>query len=368
MNDCERYIRLLYELCGIPAPSHHEEKRARFIEAWLKSEGAETVYTDEAKNVVFPFGCEGSDDITVIMAHTDTVFPDTVPMPIKTEGGRLYCPAVGDDTANVVVMLAAASYAIGRGQPSSGILFVANSCEEGLGNLKGCRQLMNDYAERIKRVISFDGEPNAITNGAVGSHRYEITINTAGGHSFSKFGAPNAIAIMSDLICRLYGISVPKLGDSRTTYNVGCINGGTSVNAIAQSASALYEYRSDSKECLEIMKQSFESVCKSFSERGIDIRIKPIGIRPCSGDVDKERQLELTNFCADIIEKHFSVRPTCVASSTDCNIPLSLGIPAVAFGTVETSGAHTREEYVVLDSIKKGIDAAKEIVGSFYKN
>ena len=143
-ND-ELMLKLLKELCNIPAPSHMEEKRAEYIKAYLESLGAKGVYIDDALNVVYPYGCEGSNNITVIEAHTDTVFPDTKPMPFVEDGNILRCPGIGDDTASVVGVLLTAKYFIENNiQTKDGILFVCNSCEEGLGNLKGTRQLMKD--------------------------------------------------------------------------------------------------------------------------------------------------------------------------------------------------------------------------------
>ena len=154
MNDLNVYIqsnkelllKTLKELCLIPAPSHHEERRAQYCRTWLERYGAEGVYIDEALNVVFPINCDGSREITVVVAHTDTVFPDVEPMPYQDDGEKIYCPGVGDNTASLTVLLLTAKYWIEKGiKPQKGILFVCNSCEEGLGNLKGTRQIFKDY-------------------------------------------------------------------------------------------------------------------------------------------------------------------------------------------------------------------------------
>ena len=135
--------------------------------------------------------------------------------------------------------------------------------EEGLGNLKGCRAIVAKYGSRMDALITFDGfRLDKITNQAVGSHRYRVTVKTEGGHSFGAFGNRNAIAVLSSMISTLYSVKVPQEGNSKTTYNVGIIEGGTSVNTIAQCATMLCEYRSDNVDCLETMRQEFEQIFK----------------------------------------------------------------------------------------------------------
>ena len=143
---------LLLELAQIPAPSNHEEKRAAFCKAWLEKQGAEGVYIDEALNVIYPVGCAEDKNLMVFMAHSDVVFPDTEPLALKVEGDRIYCPGIGDDTANVVAILMTAKYiAEMKLQPKDcGVLLVINSGEEGLGNLKGSRKIMADFGSRYQ--------------------------------------------------------------------------------------------------------------------------------------------------------------------------------------------------------------------------
>lgn len=366
----EETIELIEALCCIPAPSHHEEKRAQFIQNWLTEQGAKGVFIDEALNVVYPVGCEGRDDIVVFMAHTDTVFPDMEPMPFVNDGEYLHSPGVGDDTTHVAVLLMVARYvAQNHLQAPCGILFVANSCEEGLGNLKGIKQLMADYEGRIKEVYSLDSNYDHIYRKCVGSHRYEILFDTEGGHSFGDFGNRNAIYAMSDLVCRLYEHEVPVCGDSHTTYNVGIVEGGTSVNTIAQSARLLYEYRSDSAECLASMQTFFEETIQEAREAGkAEITVNTIGIRPCGGDVDEQHLQEIFEKTAKICEKHSGEPCVGMSGSTDCNVPMSLGIPSIAFGCCMEYGAHTREEKVLISSIPIGMKIAAEVIWRYFHN
>ena len=351
--------QLLIDLAQIPAPSHHEERRAEFCLQWLRSKGADSAYIDEAKNVIYPIGDTGTNDLMVFMARSDVVFPDTTPLPLRIENGRISCPGVGDDTANAVALLTAAGYiAAQRLSPKScGVLLIINSCEEGLGNLKGSRKIMEDFGHRVKEFVTFDGNANVVVVKAVGSRRYRVTVTTEGGHSYARFGAPNAIAQLSRLISRLYEIEVPDIG--KTTYNVGTVSGGTSVNTIAQEASMLFEFRSDEREGLAIMQAEFDCIVEEFRSSGVQIQTEVVGDRPCGLNADNS---ELAERAAEAVRAHYCFTPQFGVGSTDCNIPLSMGIPAICPGCVMGWGAHTREEYVELGSLLPGLKVAAQLI------
>ena len=350
---------LLLTLAQIPAPSHHEEKRAEFCLNWLKGKGAEGAYIDSAKNVIYSIGDDGQCDLMVFMAHSDVVFPDTQPLPLKLEDGRIYCPGVGDDTANAVALLTAAGYiAQHELKPKDcGVLLIINSCEEGLGNLKGCRQIMADFGHRVKEFITFDGNANAVVTKAVGSRRYRVTVKTEGGHSYGCFGKPNAIAQLSRLIARLYEMEVPAIG--RTTYNVGTVSGGTSVNTIAQNAEMLFEFRSDEREGLAVIQAEFDSIVEEFRRNGVEIEVEVVGDRPCGVEVDNSA---LARRAAEAVKAYYGIEPGFSVGSTDCNVPLSMGIAAICPGCILGSGAHTREEFVEIDSLLPGLKVAFRLI------
>ena len=350
------HLTLLKTLAVIPAPSHHEEKRAIFIKNWLEAQGARNVIIDEAKNVILPLG-EGP--YLTVMAHTDVVFPDTTPLPLREENGRLNAPGIGDDTANVVALMLCTKFFLTHPDllPEP-LLIVFNSCEEGLGNLKGVRQIMEDFQGQIHDLVSFDCQSDSVISRAVGSERWKVQVNTRGGHSFSDFGTPNAIAHLSRLVTRLYEQDIPHRSDSHTTYNVGLISGGTSVNTIAQQAEMTYEYRSDDRECLAVMKQQFLDLIQEADSAEARISIESIGCRPCGGDVPRDRHQKLLARCRNAITAVYPMEPPLHAASTDANIPLSLGIPAATFGLYRGGGAHTREEYVETDSLTPGLKIA----------
>ena len=187
-------------------------------------------------------------------------------------------------------------------KPEKGVLFVANSCEEGLGNLKGTRQIFKDFEGRIKQFVSYDSASlSRVASECVGSHRYEVTVKTEGGHSYGRFGNKNAIAELSKIITKIYEIEVPCVEGSKTTYNVGGISGGTSVNTIAQEAKMLCEYRSTHAECLAVMKAKFEEIFESAKSEKVEVLVELIGERPCS-EIPEEIQNAFAQKCGKIIE------------------------------------------------------------------
>lgn len=353
-----RYLAAIRELARIPAPSNHEEQRAIWCKQYLESLGATGVVIDDALNVIFPYHIsENSNDLCAILGHTDVVFPDTEPLPFREENGRYYAPGIGDDTTNAVAVMEMAAMAIALNlQPKTGILFVLNSGEEGLGNLKGTRQLMKDYGSRISRFYAIDGELDSVVTDAVGSKRWRITITTEGGHSFGNFGNRNAIYYAAKMIDTFYSLKAPDFG--KTTYNVGLIEGGTSVNTIAQNCSLMYEYRSNQREGLAYMDTFFQSVIASFRTMGIGVEVELLGDRPCKGEVDPSALAKIVTEAS--LKYGRSRYGEC--GSTDCNIPLSMGIPAVCFGVYDGCGAHTRDEWVDIESTRTGMKILAEVL------
>ncbi|HIS64951.1 MAG TPA: M20/M25/M40 family metallo-hydrolase [Candidatus Avoscillospira avistercoris] len=357
----EEALELLRTLGKIPAPSRQEDLRATFCRDWLLSQGASDVTIDKLKNVICKINCTEERELVVFAAHTDVVFPDTDELPMHEADGKLYAPGIGDDTSNLVNLLMAAKYLLkNRLSTKYGILIVANSCEEGLGNLDGVKELFATYGTRIKAFYSFDGyTPQCCSNG-VGSYRYRITCRTTGGHSYLNFGEPNAIQILCGLVEDLYKIQAPT--EEKTTYNVGRIEGGTTVNSIAQSCSMLYEFRSTSQKCLETMEKALHEVVEAHRGRGGELEVELLGVRPGNGPLDRKALAAFTEQTADIISNFYTGDIDYAAYSTDSNVPLSLGILANTVGTVLGGLAHTREEWVWLDSLPKGLGIALSLM------
>ena len=353
---------LLLELAQIPAPSNQEQLRAEFCKNWLEAQGAEGIYVDDALNVIYPVGVTAENPLVCFVAHSDVVFPDTQPLPLRVEDGKIFCPGIGDDTANVVALMMAAKYiAEHKLQPKDkGLLLVINSGEEGLGNLKGTRKLMADFGHRIQEFITFDAHDCQGVGIAVGSRRYRIEIDTEGGHSYTAFGNRNAIAYMASLIDTLYTVKVPPKG--KTTYNVGTISGGTSVNTIAQHAEMLYEFRSDEAESLEIMDQHLQAAVEFYRTKGIQVTVTPVGDRPCGGDVDTERVQAMMDQANEASVRYYGKPHSFGRGSTDSNIPLSMGIPSICVGCYNGDKSHTREEWVEIDSLLPGLKFAFDLI------
>lgn len=366
LNDLQAWeqeaIDLLVTLAKIPAPSNQEEKRAEFCKTWLEAQGAEGVLIDDAKNVVYPVGCEGNCPIMVFMAHSDVVFPDLEELPLRLEGGKIYCPGIGDDTANAVALLMAAKYiAQHHMKPKDcGLLLVINAGEEGLGNLKGARKIIETYGDRIREFVTFDSANDHGVNRAVGSRRYQVEVDTEGGHSLSAFGNRNAIVYLSSMINSLYTMKVPPKGKS--TYNVGTIEGGTSVNTIAQHAQMLYEFRSDEKESLDFMEQHFRACIAYYQAKGVRVTVTQVGDRPCGIPVEPQAEQALTARVSAAYETYFGTPLVYGVGSTDCNIPLSQGIASVCVGCCVGAGAHTREEWIYRDSVLPGVKLACALI------
>ena len=367
-NSEEETLRLIEDIARIPAPSGQEDARADFCRNWLLAQGAEHVEIDDAKNVLAYVDCEGKEDLILFSAHTDVVFPDLEPLPFERDDRYLHAPGVGDDTACLAALLIAARYVIRNKLTSPyGVIFAANSCEEGLGNLKGIREIMRIHGDRIRRAYTVDGQYNAAVTTCVGSVRYRVTVQTEGGHSFNHFGNRNAIFSVARLLTLLNDRSILDGCKGKTTYNVGVIEGGTSVNTIAQSASFLYEFRSDCAEDLARMQRFFDAcIARARAEELGEITVETVGIRPCGGEVDEDVLEEMAARVVAVSEAHSGIPCARTSGSTDCNIPMSMGVPAVCVGAYLGDGAHTREERVRIDSVPVGLRIVTELVLDYF--
>lgn len=349
-------LELLRSLARIPAPSHHEELRAGFVCDWMQSNGLVGAYIDEANNVICPIADDGTAGLIVFAAHTDVVFPDTDELPLTEHDGRMYAPGVGDDTANLVALLLAARELARHKDlipPSYGVLIVANSCEEGLGNLAGTRRLFAAYGSRIRRFYSFDLYLPQCISTAVGSHRWQVTVRTQGGHSFHDFGKPNAIERLCAIIREFYDLAIPC--DATTTLNVGTIEGGTTVNAIAAHARATIEYRSISDGVLQRLRTQLHDLVTRYASEDVEIELSSIGERPASasGTSPELERMKATSY--EIIRSVTGQEPDTSPASTDANIPLSQGIPANTIGAVRGALLHTRDEWIDTMSLREGL-------------
>jgi acetylornithine deacetylase/succinyl-diaminopimelate desuccinylase-like protein len=253
-------------------------------------------------------------------------------------------------------MMICARYFLRRGwKGRNKLLFIANAGEEGLGNLKRSKEIVRAYGERLNGLITFDGvHLDRVVDRAVGSHRYRVTVVTEGGHSYASFGNRNAIRVLASMIDTLYSVKVPEKEGTKTTYNVGTFSGGTSVNSIAEEASFLCEYRSDDALCMETVKKAFEEIFEEARGDDVGVSVKQVGDRPCAGDADREEIARMADLYCRLSQEMTGAAAVRQSASTDCNIPLSLGIPAVCVGAMTSGGAHTTGEWLKKESLIDG--------------
>ncbi|WP_432405545.1 M20/M25/M40 family metallo-hydrolase [Wukongibacter sp. M2B1] len=350
-EDDLRTLRELLELCEIPAPSHNEEKRAYYVKNKFEEIGLENVIIDEVYNVMGTISGTGNGPVIMLAAHTDTVFPIETNVKVRKEGNVYYCPGINDDTRGVAEL-----FTIARAMKTSGlraqgdIIFCANVCEEGLGDLKGAKYIFEN-PNSIDAFVSID---NPVTGGivytATGSHRYKVTFRGCGGHSFADFGLPNPIHAMGRAINTISQFQVPKL--PKTTFNVGVIEGGTSVNTISASASMLVDIRSDSTEELNRlsreMKEAVDQAVKHENEKWestekVTSEIVMKGNRPAGTQPSDCVIVKTAWEAANLLGIEPELRDE---SSTDANIPISMGIPAITVGRGGKEGkVHTIHEW-----------------------
>lgn len=355
----EEELALLRELARIPAPTGHENKRAAFVRDWLLACGApeEELAIDEAKNVVLRLAGADGSRCSVFSAHTDVVANDEDELPFCEDDERMYAPGVGDDTANLCGLLMATKWLLAnKPQLKHDVYIVANSCEEGLGNLRGTRALMASLAAagtEVADFTSFDLYLGEHIVGAVGSHRWRATARTRGGHSWEDAGAPNAIEAMARVVEALYAIRLPE--GAKTTVNVGTIGGGTTVNSIAAESTSLMEYRSTSQEALEQMRGAFEAAARAAVAPGVALELELIGERPANPAEPPRGQEALAAAGDEAILALGGVQPHRQLSSTDANIPLSLGVAAHTLGAVSGALLHTRDEWIDKASLTPGL-------------
>lgn len=339
-------------ICEIPAPPFKEADRAAELQRRFEALGLANVRTDGEGNVIGERRGDGNGPTVVLSGHLDTVFPEGTDVKAKREGTRYSAPGIADDCRGLAVVLGVArAMADTKVRTPGTILFVGTVGEEGAGNLRGVRYLFEkELHGKVDYFISVDGAGLGVTSRAVGSHRYRVHFAGLGGHSYGAFGMPSPIHAMGRAIALIDEIQVPR--DPKTTFNVGIVRGGTSVNSIAAEASMDVDLRSESPEALATLDEKFHAALDSAlvaeksrwsaSRAPLEISIDTIGIRPTGGQSDTARIVRV----AVASGKTLGFTPRTGASSTDSNIPISLGIPAITIdGGGRGRGAHSPEEW-----------------------
>jgi acetylornithine deacetylase/succinyl-diaminopimelate desuccinylase-like protein len=363
-RDFDRHVTETIRLTEIPAPPFKEAARAAAYADLFRQLNLADVEIDAEGNVLGlrrgTAPVSGPRPLIAIAAHLDTVFPEGTSVTVRREGTKLFAPGVGDDTRSLAVLLAIVrALDAGGVKTRADILFVGDVGEEGLGDLRGMKYLFNKgkYAGKISAFISADGTAagDAIVTGAVGSKRYRVTFKGPGGHSYGDFGIVSPAFAMAGAMRRFGALTVPK--EPRTTFSVGVVGGGTSVNSIPFETWMDVDMRSQAPGELAKIDAAFhalvaaaveeENAARSTAQGRITADVKLVGDRPSGRTPDTSAIAAI----AAASVRHYGLTPRFIYSSTDANVPISLGIPAI---TVDAGGQSDRGH-----SLDEWIDVAK---------
>ena len=360
MNDLvNRLIEMAIAVQQIPAPTFAEGERAAFVREKFLAEGLPDVSLDDAGNVRARLpGQDSTLAPLVVTAHLDTVFPAGTDLHIKRENGRILGPGIGDNSLGVASLFGLIWSLRGRGLRLPGdVWLVGNVGEEGLGDLRGMKAVVERFGPRARAYLVLEGAAfGHIYHRAIAVHRYRISVTTAGGHAWSDYGQPSAVHELSALASRIAVLELPI--KPRTTLNVGRIEGGTGVNVLAARAWLELDMRSEDPSVLAELVSRVDELIASAIRPGVRVEAENIGRRP-GGQIPADHplpQLALQSSRAQGFE------PSLIGGSTDANVPLSKGYPAIVMGITTGGGAHTLREYINIESIEAGLGAVAGVV------
>lgn len=347
---------LATRICEVPAPTGDEGRRADLVDRLLRERGYASE-RDDAGNVYARRGERGGP-VLMLAAHTDTVFPVGTDTSVRVEGTTLHGPGIGDNSLGVAAAIAAFDI-LDELQATTDVdvVLAATTGEEGLGNLRGVRAAVERYRDELGALIAVEGHNlGRVTHAAVGSVRWRITTSGPGGHSWGAFGKPSAIHRLARIIAAIDDLSVP--GDPKTTYNVGMIDGGVSVNTIAPRASALVDMRSVDARELQRLAERVGQLARDADGNGVSVEIEVLGERPAG---QTPRAHWLVGTAGDILRR-LGMQPIFDASSTDANVPMSLGIPAICIGMTHGANGHTTNELIELPPLATGLSQLATLI------
>jgi acetylornithine deacetylase/succinyl-diaminopimelate desuccinylase-like protein len=356
-------------LTEIPAPPFQESQRGGAVKAVFEQIGL-PVQTDKTGNIIGELRGLSEKEIVLVVAHLDTVFPAGTDVKVRYEGSRLLAPGISDNGAGLAALLALArAVRVAQLKPQRTVLFVADVGEEGEGNLRGIRALIDTYRSKIKSVIVIDGSAtDYVTTKALASRRLEAVVSGPGGHSWSDFGMPNPINALVRGSVRFINTKVPV--SPRTTFNIGQIEGGTSVNSIPFEARIKVDVRSESedeltrlesvlRECISAGVRDEMDSARDRTKGKLEWKVELLGSRP-GGELAADSPLLAALRAAD---DFIGNQSRLERSSTDANIPLSLGIDAIAIGAGGSGGgAHSLQEWYDPVGREAGLQRALLIV------
>ena len=354
----KKVLDLAVSLQQIPSPTFHEEKLVLFLKDVFQEMGLQDVAIDDIGNLYGRLPGGGGEDSIVLSAHADTVFPMNTELHLEITEDKISGPSIGDNSLGVAGLIGLLWLLRENDISLPGDLWlVANVGEEGLGDLAGMRAVVDRFKDTPKAYIILEGMAlGQIFHRGLGVERYRIRIKTKGGHSWSQYGEPSAVHHLARLVARLDAMPLPK--EPRTTLNVGVFHGGVSVNTIAPEAYLELDLRSEGQKTLDGLVQRVKDLVVEMQTPGVDIDMERIGKRPAGGISENHPLVCL----AEKILRQEKIQSRLTIASTDANIPLSLGLPAVCIGLTTGANAHTLQEYIDVAPLKVGLTQLYRLV------
>jgi len=347
-----RVIELAIQIQQIPAPTFQELKRAEFVQDLFLAEGLNDVCIDETGNVFARLRGNRGENPLVVSAHLDTVFPMETDLRVTRGSELIHGPGLGDNSLGVASLFGLLWSLRERELQFPGdVWFVANVGEEGLGDLRGMKAIVDRFGEVVRVYLVLEGLAlGHVYHRAVGVKRYRVTVRTTGGHSWSDYGQPSAVHELAKLVVALSSLELPS--HPRTTMNVGRISGGTSVNVIASESSFDLDLRSEGQETLAALVLAADKLIHKANRSGVSVEAQVIGQRP-AGEISVSHPLVL--LAKDCLRAQ-GLEPGLISGSTDANVPLSRGYPAIVLGVTTGGSAHTVHEYINIPPITQGLE------------
>ncbi len=355
----ERLLDLTVAIQQVPAPTFAEGQRAEFVRDQFLAEGLQDVSLDSAGNVYARLpGADKSAAPLVVSAHLDTVFPMETDLRVTRTSGRIHGPGIGDNSMGVAALFGLAWSLRERGLQLPGdVWLAANVGEEGLGDLRGMREVVKRFGAKPRAYLVLEGMAfGYIYHRAVAVQRYRFTIKTAGGHSWSDYGRPSAVHELAALATRIAALELPST--PRTTLNIGKIEGGTGVNVLAAQACLELDLRSEDSAVLAGLVARVEELLEAAGRPGVKVEAESIGHRP-GGQIPANHPL--VQLAAQSL-RSLGVEPRLIGGSTDANVPLNKGYPAIVMGLTTGGGSHTIDEFLDVELAPLGLAAVMKVV------
>jgi len=353
--DLERLLGRTLALQAIPAPTFREQARAGFLESEFAKAGLAEIHFDATGNLLGKVS-GGSRPPLLVCAHLDSVFPADASLPALRSGDQLWGPGIGDNAIGLATLVELA-IDLCHLAPKGDVWLVGTVCEEGLGNLRGMRQVVADFGRNVAAYLALEGMAlGHVYHRGLPAQRYRISARTAGGHSWIHAGRPSAVHTLLGLGADL--VRAPLSSPPRTVLNIGRIQGGTSVNTIASDASFEVDLRSEDAATLKALAGHVEALVAGFQAPGVTLRMEAIGERPAGGLSDSH---PLVRAACEAL-KEAGERWIVEAGSTDASVPLSLGLPAVCVGLTRGGGAHSMKEHIQISPLSRGYAAVMGLI------